>query len=75
MLPDYALYYVALHVKLASSARMAQLVEIFAYESPTAPLEECAFTSPSNPIIVYQFHNLFSQERLFVFTTSLKVSQ
>jgi NADH:ubiquinone oxidoreductase subunit C len=72
MLPDYALYYTVLHLKLASAARSSQLIEIFAYENPTSPLSNDSYSTPSNPIVVYQFHNLFSQERLFLFTTSLK---
>ncbi len=75
MLPDYMLYYTALHVKLATSSRMTQLVELFAYENPTTSVANCDYSSPSNSVVVYQFHNLFSQERLFLFTTSLKTTQ
>ena len=75
MLPDYLLYYLALHVKLATSARSTQLIEIFAYENPVTSTLDCDYSNPSNPVVVYQFHNLFSQERLFVFATSLKVTQ
>lgn len=70
-LPEALLYYLALHVKLASSARASQLVEIFAYENPTSSTINMGDPKTANAIAVYQFHNTFSQERLFVFTTSL----
>lgn len=59
LVPDTLLYYLALHLKFASSSSATQLVELFAYESP-------------NSVVSYQFHNLFSQERLFVFVISSK---
>jgi hypothetical protein len=65
-------YYLALHLKFSTAMRSSQLVEIFAYENPTASLTngEWAEGRSANSILVYQFHNLFSQERLFIFTTS-----
>lgn len=75
VLPDYLLYYLSLHVKLATSARSSQLVEMFAYENPTSTVNRLPLTQPSNPLVVYQFHNLYSQERLFLFATSLKLGQ
>lgn len=65
------LYYVALHMKLASSARSSQLVELFAYDNPISPTATSGTPTTSNSIIVYQFHNLFSQERVFLFTTGM----
>ena len=61
-------------MKLATPARSSQLVEIFAYENRVAVSTEQSFSRSSNATLVYQFHNLFSQERLFVFAPSLKAS-
>ena len=74
LVPDTSLYYIALHMKLATPARSSQLVEIFAYENRVAVSTEQPFSRSSNATLVYQFHNLFSQERLFVFAPSLKAS-
>jgi NADH:ubiquinone oxidoreductase subunit C len=71
LVPDKLLYFLALHMKLASPARSSQLVEIFAYENPTASAAMLHSSAPSSPLLVYQFHNLFSQERLFVFSANL----
>ena len=75
LLPDKLLYYLALHVKFATSARSSQLVEIFAYENPNTSTTASQHPLPSPGILVYQFHNLFSQERLFVFSTGLGISK
>lgn len=72
LVPDTSLYYLALHMKLATAARSSQLVEIFAYENAVAASNKQPFSRSSNATLVYQFHNLFSQERLFVFAPSLK---
>lgn len=69
LVPDMLLYYIALHIKLSSSARSSQLVEMFAYENPVATTNLLETPNTSNSVIVYQFHNLFSQERLFLFAT------
>ena len=61
-------------MKLATSARSSQLVEIFAYENKTSTAQSQPYARSSNTTLVYQFHNLFSQERLFVFSPSLKSS-
>ena len=63
-----AFYFVALHLKLSSAAAGSQLVELFAYENPVAWSSSSA-TSAHAPstVVVYQFHNLTSQERLFVY--------
>ena len=74
LLPEKVLYYLALHVKLSAPAKSSQLVDMFAYENPTAPNLVTAYSQSANPLLVYQFHNLFSQERLFVFAASLRVA-
>ena len=71
LVPETLLYYLALHIKLATSARASQLVDIFAYENPVSSVNTSTIASSSSPVLVYQFHNLFSQERLFAFTVSI----
>ena len=71
LLPDYILYYLALHMKLSSRTSESQLVEIFAYENSVSANTDSDYAVSSNSSVVYQFHNLFSQERLFVFACSL----
>jgi len=72
LLPDTLLYYLALHLKFSSSERATQLTELFAYENPLTLSNATPVANSSNSIVVYQFHNLFSQERLFLFVTSTK---
>jgi hypothetical protein len=79
VVPDLSIYYFALHLKLSSSSLNTQLVDIFAYETIKAPSPSVdnvvnKFSSFSTPIIVYHFHNLFSQERIFLFSSSLGAS-
>jgi len=74
LVTDKLLYFVAIHLKLSGQSNNSQLVEIFAYENPTIPTVNSDIKS-FGPIIVYQFHNLFSQDRLFLYTTSLNKSK
>ena len=69
---DSVLYYLALHLKFSTSERSTQLVELFAYENPLTEGATSVWKNGSNPVLVYQFHNLFSQKRLFLFVTSTK---
>ena len=71
LLPDKLLYFLALHVKFSSSAQSSQLVEIFAYENPTPSVLNYECARAPGTVLVYQFHNLFTQERLFVFVSSI----
>jgi len=75
LLPDYIVYYLALHVKLSARMKESQLIEMFAYETPTSPSINSPTPSSTNAVIVYQFHHLFSQERLFLFATSLNPAE
>ena len=71
IIPDCFLYFVALHIKLSTATYSSQLVELFAYENPTVSINTAkSSTTPTtlNTTCVYQFHNLFNQERLFVFS-------
>ena len=74
LLPDYLLYYLVLHIKFSSKTRESQLVDIFAYENPTSLNVLSTQPASTGPVLVYQFHNLFSHERLFIFAASLKSS-
>jgi len=71
LVPDTLLYYLVLHIKFASSSRSSQLVDLFAYENPVSTSEDLKIKSVSSSLLVYQFHNLFSQNRAFLFTTSI----
>ena len=72
LVTDATLYYIALHLKFASSERSTQLVELFAYENSLTLSTTSSWAPASNPLVVYQFHNLFTQTRLFLFATSSK---
>jgi NADH:ubiquinone oxidoreductase subunit C len=74
LIPNKLLYFISLHLKLSSQAHNSQLIEIFAYENKIIPSHPTLSVKPSDPIIVYQFHNLFTQDRIFVYTAALNVS-
>jgi len=70
-------YYLALHFKLSSLFYSLQLIDIFAYELPINQ----NFDSKHNPItgklplinnslLVYNFHSVLFQQRIFVFVTN-----
>ena len=74
-LTQNVLYFLTLHLKFSSSWYSTQLVDIFAYDTPTVALAKTAehsqgsnILSSSNTLVVYNFHNLMSHQRLFVFT-------
>jgi hypothetical protein len=69
LLPDLWLYYLTLHLRFSSSSRFLQLVEIFAYENATASTQnQNFFYSQSSPVtLIYQFNNLYTQDRVFIF--------
>jgi len=67
LIPNYSLYYLVTHLKFASISRAVQLIDIFAYENPVTDSFTKTTNVNTNPIIVYQFQNLFSYERFFIF--------
>ena len=71
VIPDYLLYFVALHLKLSSSLYNSQLVDIFAYENPVrlSSIDNVSAIT-GNSVLVYHFHNLFCQTRMTVFSIS-----
>ena len=70
LITDTALYYLSLHLKLGTSERSTQLTEIFAYELPVTLNNVGRLPSTPSTLLVYQFHNLFSQHRLNVFVVA-----
>ena len=77
MVPASYLYYLATHFKLSTVWYSMQLIEIFSYEvGYSAPLSSSTNrVSAPKMLLVYNFHNMFSQERLFLFTTGCSSSQ
>lgn len=71
IIPSSYLYYLSVHFKLSTVWYSTQLIEIFSYEVGYQPLTTLltSSTSSSKLVLVYNFHNLFTQERLFLFTT------
>ena len=78
------LYYTVLHLKFSSLMYSSQLTDIFSYEVPrgqfTKPLNNAVdyqanskYSLPSkgiSSIVVYNFHILNTQERLYIFLSS-----
>jgi NADH:ubiquinone oxidoreductase subunit C len=75
LVPDYLVYYLSLHIKFSSRTRECQLLDIFAYENPVTLSSQHSTPNAVGSTLVYHFHNLFSQERLFLFVTSLYNTQ
>ena len=72
LIPDSLVYYLALHLKLTSLSQNTQLVDIFSYEIVKSPALQWSTSATSNPVLVYHFHNLTSQDRLFLFASNSK---
>lgn len=73
LIPYSINYFTALHVKFSTPFYSSQLVDMFSYEKPFSKktpntgisnLEQ----SPLAIILVYNFHNLLTQKRLFIFS-------
>ena len=73
LVSDYWFYYLVLHVRFASASRFSQLVEIFAYENTTTSSTGSlnSLSRMSTVTVIYHFHNLFTQDRLFIFVSDL----
>ena len=73
LVSDYWLYYLVLHFRFATSSRFLQLVEIFAYENAITRFSFFKQTmgSVSTVAVVYHFHNLFTQDRIFLIVSDL----
>lgn len=72
ILPQYHFYFLALHLKLSTSWYSTQLMDIFSYSVPTGLAAQSdnsssKYSKTSDSVVVYNFHNVANQERLFVF--------
>ena len=83
VLPNHLVFYTSTHLKLSSLFHTTQLVDIFAYELPSShpaalngnPRSKYVDVSKSNtPVLVYHFHSLLSQNRIFLFSHNKLVS-
>ena len=65
-------YYLSLHTRFSSVFYSTQLVDMFSYELPlTNSTSLYMNVLPSfNSIVVYNFHNLISQDRFFFFSVN-----
>lgn len=73
LIPYTVNYFTALHVKFSTSFFSSQLVDIFSYEKPVSKkiykiLRSNLWNSPLATILVYNFHSLLTQKRLFIFS-------
>lgn len=70
---DYWLYYLVLHLRFSTSSRCIQLVEIFAYENATMSTltSRQSISNTSTTAVIYHFHNLFTQDRIFLILADL----
>ena len=68
------LFYLATHIKLASSFYTTQLCDMLAYEvlqnstNKNSSLAQNTWSKSQNTVIVYNFHSFHSQNRFFIFT-------
>jgi NADH:ubiquinone oxidoreductase subunit C len=75
-LPKDTLFYLCLHLKLASPFYLSQLSDIFAYEIliPSFKNENKLFdfnrSKETSSVNVYNFHNLQYYDRFFIFTVN-----
>ena len=77
-----SLYYLCLHLRLSSPFYLTQLVDIFSYETALNARPSYlgggltgrnvnSFSKSTSSLIVYNFHSLSNQNRLFVFSGDL----
>ena len=70
-----SLFYLSLHLKLSTPFYLSQLVDIFAYEVALPNYQQTSKNSlhlnskENSTITVYNFHNLQTCDRFFLFTT------
>ena len=68
LIPNNYLYYIVLHIKFSTFWYSTQLVELFAYETPTTVSLAQRTDATLSKVVCYNFHNLFSHYRFFLFT-------
>jgi len=71
-------YYSCVHIRFSTIFYSSQLVDIFAYELPLSSSQkgesnifDSTLSGVSNSVLVYNFHNLTFQERLFFFCSDV----
>jgi len=75
IIPKNLFYYLSCHIRFSSTFYSTQLLDLFSYELPVTPsLNSSEKRTPftSNSILVYNFHNLMTQERFFIFCVELE---
>ena len=73
LVPHKNLFYTTVHLKFATPFYKTQLVDIFAYEFPKysqALQNTNSLNSSANVSVVYNFHNLLTQKRYFIFSVN-----
>lgn len=67
------LYYLALHFKLSSLFYSTQLIDIFSYETQNntnnIASKNALISATSTNVLVYNFHNILTNQRFFVFSS------
>lgn len=74
VIPKNLFYYLTVHLRFASIFYSSQLVDLFSYELPLASSTSSknnVYPFTSNSILVYNFHNLTTHERFFIFCVEL----
>lgn len=60
-------YFLSLHFKLSSLFYSTQLIDLFAYEAPSNSNENSKTFSVNTNVLVYHFHTINLQQRIFIF--------
>ena len=76
-----SLYYLCLHLRLASPFYLTQLVDMFSYETvhslgalPSSPVgcvarrDYSSFSKSTTSLVVYNFHSVGTENRVFIFS-------
>ena len=74
VIPKNVIYYLVSHFRFATSFYLSQLVDLFAYELPLISSDVRSFSSNksvSNSVLVYNFHNLVTHDRFFLFCVDI----
>ena len=66
--------YITLHFKFATLFYTTQLVDNFGYEIPHTAKIFNFFHKTNSVILVYNFHNILSQDRFFLLLTNIQTT-
>ena len=77
IIPKHLVYYTTLHLKMSTNFYSNQLSDIFAYELPTSTnsVNTVEALPKTNTVLVYNYHNLYFQERFYIFSINFKTTQ